>query len=828
MVSPTSRELVSHLWSGALLDVRHALRSLGQTPGVTATIVVMLALGIGANAAIYGVLEKLFFRPTPHVSDPDNIVRLYRTGWDTAGSVSGTFSYSQYSAFRELPAFTDVASSVLRHYYVGYGPQAELVSVSIVTGSFFRFLGARPFLGRFLDQEDDRVGATAAAVISHAYWRRWFGGNQSAGGSTLALSEVTYTIVGVAPPGFSGPDWDAPDVCVPIHIAGPVALGPSWLETFWLGMLARLSPTATAALAAEQATSVLRTQLADEPGREMMRERVTTGPIMEARGPDADQGVLRLPVVVGGVAAGLLIVSSVNVTVVLLLRAARRRRELAVRSVLGAGRWRTTRLMVLESLALALGAALAATALGTVTTRVLRVILLPSMNWAAPAFDTRLFLFAAGAALAIGLLTGSLPAILARRSAVMEDLRAGTQVADRRQAPIRATLLMLQGVLAMVLMVGAGVFYRSLEAARRRDVGFDVDRLLVVQLYRFRDRRAVGVEEEAVAALVDRARRLPGIVDISQSTVSAGWWSSVLTQRIVPGGLQSMSRGEPPSVAGVTANFFEVNGLAITRGRGFTDADGVGAPKVAVVSRTLAIRLWPGADPLGACLRVGQPNPNAECIRVVGVVEDAGGEAMVPSEQFPRSYVPLPQSAQRAGPRSLVIRTREDPRRLTADVLRAMGQVFPDLPRERVQALPDLLASRVRPWTIGAGLFGAAAALALLVAAIGLYAAIAFAVRMREQEFGVRRAVGATTGHLVRLVMTQSVGYAVGGILLGSVVGQLGARFIDPLLYRETSARDPTAYVVAGIMLLAACLAAATFPARAAARVGPRVSLQAE
>jgi ABC-type antimicrobial peptide transport system permease subunit len=377
----------------------------------------------------------------------------------------------------------------------------------------------------------------------------------------------------------------------------------------------------------------------------------------------------------------------------------------------------------------------------------------------------------------------------------------------------------------LVLLLGAAVFYRSLDAARSEEVGFDVEHLLVVQLYRLQERRAVGVPDDVVSAMTDRVSRLPNVAGIAQSTVSAAWWSSVLTQRIAPQQLLA-SQSESPSVAGVTPNFFAMNGLSIERGRGFSDADDAAAPKVAVVSRSLARTLWPAVEPIDQCLSAGPVDPT-QCVRVVGLVEDVGARVSGP-DQFPRAYVPLLQSARNSGPRSLVIRTLDDPGRVIAPVLGIMAQLLPDLPRERVQALPDLLASRLRPWKVGGGLFMAAGGLALLVAAIGLYATTAFGVRLREHEFGIRRAVGATPRHLLLLAMRQTVAYAAGGIALGTVLGQWGARFVDPLLFRGVSARDPTVYLLAAIVLLATCLTATTFPARAAARVDPRLSLQAE
>ncbi|MBI3982013.1 MAG: ABC transporter permease, partial [Gemmatimonadetes bacterium] len=343
-------------WAGWALDLRHALRSLGRTPGVTTAIIVMLALGIGANAAIYGILEKLLLRPPPHVTEPDRIRWLYRTGKaDHTGReyTSGSFSYAQYEVLSaNVPALEAITGAVVRHYYVGRGQQSDLIPVTAVTGTFFPLLGISPFLGRLIEPADDREAATPAAVISYGLWRRSFGASESALGTALSVNDVTYTIVGVAPRGFSGPDWSSSDIWVPVRFAGPGADGPDWRRAAWLKLLARVGMGVLPTVAAEQATSALRSHgLDDRAGRALGGERVIAGPIVEARGPLASglNVVLHLPLVVAGVATIVLLIACANVTVLLLLRATGRRRELAIRTAIGGGRWRVARLLVVES-----------------------------------------------------------------------------------------------------------------------------------------------------------------------------------------------------------------------------------------------------------------------------------------------------------------------------------------------------------------------------------------------------------------------------------------------------------------------------------------------
>jgi predicted permease len=821
------------------LDVRQAVRGYTSTPGVTLAILTMLALGVGANTAMYGILDKLFIQPPPHINGPDGILRLYareRSGFTGGEEITHSqFDLEQYAALaRDVPAFAALAG-----YWgpsretSGHGQQAEQLRTQTVTGNYFEFLGVQPGRGRLLEPADDDPTAAPAAVISYGYWQRRFGGSDAALGRVLDVGGTTYTVVGVAPRGFSGATANAADIWVPAEIAG-AAQGPHWRQRYWGGLplraLARLRRGVTPTVAAEQAAAVLRAHYettllptGDRPPP-LGALRVFTGSLMDAFGPEGLSEGLRLSLLVGGVALILLAIACANVANLLMLRAATRRRELAVRSALGAGRWRVARMLLIESTVLALAAGMAAIGVAAVTGRVLRVVLVPSMQWATGVVDLRVLLFASAVALALGLLAGVVPALQARRGAGVDDLRAGVRAARRGSTPVRAGLLITQGALALVLVVGAGVFYRSLEAARRHDAGLDLERLLVVNLNptALNPVDSPSLVEERVAAIDERLRRLPGVVDVAQVSHMAAmeWTRMALRVR----GIESLPRMPGPYIRGVTPNFFRVAGLATTRGRGLGDSDAKGAPRVALVNTVMARALWPSGDPIGACLYVGDPN---ECTTVVGVVETERASVRM-GEAVAQYYVPLAQYPRPLNSRSLLVRARDKPQQLVQPTLRAMAGLFPDLPRDRVVVLGQSYGRELRPWKVGMGLFGAAAGLALLVAAVGLYAVIAYGVRQREHEFGIRRALGAQVSDITRLVMTQSVSFAVLGAALGVALAYWGARFVTPLLHRDVSGRDPLVLVVAGGVLLAACLLAGLFPARGAARADPRAALQAE
>lgn len=818
------------------LDVRHALRGYVATPGVTFAVVTMLALGIGANAAMYGILSKLLIQPPPHITSPESILRLYVRQRDAfTGDAEITheqFDFAQFSALqRDVSAFAELTGySGPWPEKVGHGQETQQVAGETITGNFFAFLGVGPLRGRLIEPADDRPGAPPAAVISYGYWQRHFGGRDAALGATLDIGRTTYTVIGVAPRGFSGPGVDAPDVWLPAQIVGPAA-GSQWRYFGGLPLraLVRLKPGATPAVAAQQATAVLRANYATTilpPGAHappLGVLRVLTGPLVDPFGPLAMSDGLHLSLLVGGVALILLIIACANVANLLLLRAATRRRELAVRSALGAGRWRVVRMLLIESTILALAAGAAAIAVATITGRILRVALLPAVQWATGVLDLRVLLFAGLAALALGVVTGAPPAIQARRGAGVGDLRAGVRAARRHSTPVRAGLLVLQSALALVLVAGAGAFYLSLEKAGHHDPGYALDHLLTVNVNHPDPADRSPLPEEDISTVADRVRHLAGVTGVAQTTN----WSVLIgpAEPLSVPGIASLPRMPGPFMKGVTPNFFDVVGLPILRGRGFSDADRAGAPSVAVVNTAMARAIWPAGEPLGACLYVGRGSNS--CTTVVGV---AGAEAPDPRSTSPLAqyYVPLAQYASQPYRRVLVVRARDDPRRLIQPILGIMAGRFPSLPRERVAALRDLTAPWLRPWRMGMGLFGAAAGLALFLAAMGLYAMIAYGVRQREHEFGIRRALGAQVSDLARLVILQTVTLAVPGLLLGAAAVGLSARSINPLLYPGLSAHDPTVLVPAATILLAACLAAGIFPARNAGRADPRAALQAE
>ena len=827
---PLIRELTRETWGWRpaerlLQDVRSALRGMRRNPGYASAVVLTLALGIGLNAAMYGMLSRLFLQ-TPHIEDPDGIHRVWVRQGDR-GDPTRVYDSVLWRDFTGLQADTDRYSAVGGYSAPwptpnGRGQTAEELQVSPVTGGFFGLLGARPALGRPIAPENDHPAAPPVAVIGNGYWERRFGGAREALGATVTFADVTYAIVGVMPPGFSGSEPNAVDVWLPKQIAETVS------PRSFVTALVRLAPGVAAEAAGAAATAMLRAARADGSRPWETDATVVLGPLLKTRGPAPLEGDMQLPLVVGGVALVVLLIATANVSNLLMLRVAARRRELAVRHALGAGRWGVGRLLVVESFVLAALSGLAALGVATVAGRVLRVTLLPRYQWDGGLLDVTAITFTGAAVLAVGLAAALLPALYAARSRGIERLD-GLRGARPLGAPVRTGLIVVQAALSLVLLNGAAMFYRSFEAARQLDLGYARENVLTVRLDD--DQREPTLNESTVDALEARVRSLPGVLDVAQAT-NTPLTAASARRSLRPEGLDRYPLTIAPFENYVTPNFFRVAGLDVRDGRGFTEHDRAGAQKVVVVNAPLARGLWPGQRAVGRCLFLGEAS---DCTTVVGVAESALEFGLRDTNRVPHYYVPLDQAA--ADPdtaeevlryRSLVVRTQGNPGRTVPPVLAALAELFPDLPASRVRSLPDVHAGRIRSWTIGTGLFGAAALLAVLLAALGLYAVIAFGVRQRELEFGIRRALGAQAWDLLRLVLVRGLSLAGVGVAGGGLAALWAGRFVAPLLFEGHSPRDPLALAAAALVLVTVALAASFFPARRASQADPRQAMQAE
>ena len=620
-------------------------------------MVVTLALGIGLNAAMYTLLSRLFLEAPPHIEAPDELHRVWvreRFRCDENGDPIAPMyarERTDWADFSALGADVDRFGAVAgytraRPMQNGRGQQAEELQVSWVTGELLALLGARPALGRPIVAEDDDVAAEPVAVIGNGYWQRRFGGTREALGATLTFGEITYTIVGVMPAAFAGPEPHAADVWLPLHLAATDARD-NWRDScsgFSLAALLRLAPGTTAEAAEAAATSALRAARADSP-RHDTEGAVVLGPVLPTRGPGRLGGDMLLPLVVGGVAGTVLLIAAANVTNLLMLRVAARRRELAVRHALGAGRWAVGRLLVMESLVLATLSGGAALGLAAVASRVLRSTLLPQHQWAGGPLDSMAIAFTAVAAFVVGLATAAAPAVYAARSGGIDRLD-GLRGARALGAPVRTGLIVVQAALSLVLLNGAAIFYGSFDAARKLDVGYAKENLLTVQMGT--GWGGTPREESTINAMETRVRSLPGVLDVARTTAAP------MTMVAAGLALRPEAPGELPRAGGpyenfVTENYFRVAGLDFEDGRGFTERDRAGAPRVAVVNARFARLVWPGRSAVDRCLFVGQGA--SACSRVVGVTETALEFGVQDVNRVPHFYLPLESGVARPGVR---------------------------------------------------------------------------------------------------------------------------------------------------------------------------------
>jgi predicted permease len=806
-----------------LQDLKFALRQLLRSPGFTAVAVITLALGIGATTTLVSVVDTLMFKPPVGVVEPDRVVRPYFR-WDLwTGS---TVSYPDFTDLRDqVKAFSHVAAVYRSQTSLGSGANAKPVKLYGVTGQFFELLGTPPAMGRVLSSEDDRPGAPAyVTVITDAYWRRELGGAADALGRMLELGNHRYEIVGIMPHGFSGSDLEGPDLWVPFSAVGP-SFGGSEFATqrgsFFLFTLARLAPGATTAEAEAQATAAITTGRANV--RNMAKfESVQLGPIQEARGPGA-KDTAHLAVWLMGVSLMVLLLACANVANLLLARGLERGREIAIRKALGAGRGRVLRQLLTEGLLLGLMGGVAALLVAVWGGAVVRRLLLPSGAAQSFTLDGRVFLAALIASVGAGALAGLLPAWRAARGNLNTMIKDGAPAAAGGRSRLRGALVVVQVTISLLLVAGTGLFVQSLRHALALDLGFDVDRVVYVGA----ELSAIGFPpaelQRAFEAMREAVQHQPGVESTSLSHGGAFDWSFAESVGIPGRDSLASPPGGGPYFQSVTPEYLSTVGLTILAGRGLTVEDRQGSAPVMVISQGMARFFWPGQNPVGTCMRVGD---DKGCTRIVGIAED-GRRSGILEETGAMFYIPLAQASEPPTQLELVVRARGDAAALAA-ALRPLAQsAYPGLPYLEVQTMRDRIGPQFETWRLGATLFGAFGLLGLTLAAVGVYGALAYRVRGRTRELGIRLALGAEARALAEMVIKEGLGLTVLGVGLGTAGALAAGKALQSLLY-GVSARDPVVLSASTALLLLAALIASWLPARRATRVDPVVALRSE
>jgi putative ABC transport system permease protein len=828
--------LTERFTEGVRQDLRDALRGLRRSRGFAATVVVTLALGSGANAAMFNLVDRLMFRPLAYLTDPDTVHRIYWQ-WHQRGSTTTTVS-TQYARYLDLQkgtsSFAKFAAFFELQQAIGDGESAREQRVGAVSASYFDFFAAKPVLGRFFRGDEDVIPRGAdVAVLSYAFWRSAFGGRDVLG-ELLRVGNVHAAIIGVAPEGFGGVnDADPPAVYIPVTTyAGRAGTGDSntYFNRYhwgWVNVLVRRRAGVTLQHAEADATmafratwEIARADNPDSPSLAEAQPRVWVSSVRPGAGPNPTLEA-RTAFWLWMVAAIVLVIACANVANLFLARALQRTRETAVRRALGVSQWRLMTLPLTESLLLALGSSAAAVLIAHWASAALATMLMPSAAAPPPSLvDARTLAFTFATTLVAGAVVGLTPLYVGRVD-LAHALRSGSRGNAAEGQRLRRLLLVVQAALSIVLLIGAVLFVRSLDAVVASPVGYDADRVLLVQRV-IRGPMFDDATQRAVRALLlTTARGLPGVE--SAAWVSSAPFASTSSTNLYVDGVPAVNSLGAFSFQATTPDYFRTMGTRILRGRGLTAADREGTPPVAVVSESMARVLWPKQNPLGQCFRMREAA--APCTTVVGVAEDIVQRDMTDHRRY-HYYLSIDQYTRTWG-NGLLLRLSGDPRREGDAVRAALQRAMPATAYLRVQPVADLVQNAQRSWRLGAAVFVAFGALTLVVAAVGLYGSTRYDIAQRRHELGIRVALGAGRGDVLRLVVGQSVAVALLGTCLGVPVAWAAARWIQPLLFQQ-SAVDPLVYAGVSLAIVGVALAATMLPAIRAANADPNVALRGE
>jgi predicted permease len=649
-------------------DAKITVRGLRRSPAFTAGVMLTFALGVGANAAMFSLIDRMMLRPPALMRDPASVHRVYMYR-SSDGIESGTGG--QYARNADIARWTTTFSAVAMHttkeLAVGVGQDAREMRIGIVSANFFGFFDAPPAAGRYFGASEDAPPSGApVAVLSHATWQVQYGGRADAIGSTVKIGAVVYTIIGVATEGFVGL-WPLrpPVAFIPVSTYSASAIGPEWQTTYGssigIGSIARLKPGVSVEAASADLTKALvqsyRAEGRSEERLTALRPRALAGSVLIERGPNQSD-VARVATWLGGVALIVLLIACANVASLLLARALSKRREIAVRLALGVSRARLLTQLLTESMVLAVAGSLLGVLVATWLSATLSSAFLPGIKRLSVAGDPRTLAFIGVITLVVGAFTGVLPVLQARRLTLTDDLKAGARAGTFRRSRTRSALLILQGALSLVLLVGAGLFVRSLRNVRDVRLGFDADSVLVVAL-KMRDVELDSAQTAALRLrLVGAATTVPGIPHASLQLESP--FGGMTEWPIAVAGIDSVRKFGRFEFNAVSPGYFATMGTRILRGRAFTSGDRAGARGAVVVSEAMGKVLWPGEDPLDKCVRIGIPPDTMPCRYVVGIAEDIHARGFGPQARNFYYYLPAAQWHQQEG--GLFVRVAGDVR----------------------------------------------------------------------------------------------------------------------------------------------------------------------
>ena len=849
-----------------LNDLRHGVRLLFAAKGWTVVVLLSLALGIGANTAFFSAMNGLLLRTLP-VEDPDSLVRLrwagpndmvtnssdYGFSAETAAgeAVRATFSYPMFEELRaQNRTMTDLAACApLGQVNLTADGRAEIATALVSTGNYYQILGAKAAVGRLLGTEDDKPGAPPAAVISARYWRSRFGGDAGIVGRTVNVNSVPVTLVGVVAPEFVGIQQtaaDPPDVGLPLALDARIVNAATFTgdpgarsrisqpTSWWLQIMGRRKPGVTAAQVKANleglfqqtaraglaqylasATDAVRAASDNQNRTRVPHLLVDSG----SRGVyDVNTADLREVAILMAVAALVLLIVCANVANLLLSRAAGRRKELSIRLSLGATRGRLVRQLLTESVLVAsLGGALG------VVAGFWGQQLLPGAPGRPMPLDWRVVGFAIAATTVSGVVFGIAPALRATGMNLSTSLKESSRSVAGARSVLTRALLVSQIAVSLVLLVGAGLFLRTLVNLRRVDVGFDPRNLVLFRVNPQLNQYDAARSDALYSTLLDRLRTVPGVraAALSQPPLLSGGVSS--TRIVLPG--ETVTRRDASRSINrlvVSPNFFDAMGFRLVAGRVFDERDAGSSPKVVIVNEAAVRKYLPPGNPLGQ--RFGSSPETSRDLEIVGVVADTKYNSLRDPAP-PTMYVPYPQAHPVQA--AFEVRTAADPLGAVPSIRDAVHQVDPDLPLIGMSTQAEQIERRFAQEKVFAQAYALFGGLALVVASVGLFGVMSYSVSRRTNEIGIRMALGAERRDVLRLVIGESMALVVAGMAIGTAAALAAGRLVASLIY-GLAPTDAVTFALAMVVMFVVSAVAGYLPARRASRVDPLVALRCE
>ncbi len=801
-------------------DVQYGARSLQKSPGFLVVAVLTLGLGIGANTAIFSVIDAVLLRPMPY---PDAGRLVFLTEWSEQVP-NMSFSVANFKDVRDQTTVFDTlfAHNGTNFILTGEGGEAERVAARQVSSGVFGTLGKNPILGRAFTAEEDKPGAEKVVLLGEGFWERRFGRDPGVLGRSLSLSGEAFTVIGVMPGTLHG-NLKLSDVFTPLlrledRIGGEERRG----NHPGIYVIGRMKPGIAEEQARTEVVSIAK-RLAEEHPNSNARQSMTLESLQQAYVGDLRPALLLLL----GAVAFVLLIACANVANLLLARAAQREREIAVRMALGAARKRVLRQLLTESVLLSLAGALLGLLLAYGGVKALVASLPANVPRADEiGMDARVLAFTVVLAVLTGIAFGLAPAWKVSGLHMQDPLREGGRGAvGSGHRRTRQVLVVAEISLALVLLVGAGLMLRSFFKVLQADPGFRMEGVLTANLPLSPARFGEHPQKAAVAErIVERLRAIPGVEAAAVSLpLLGGWQSSFMIE-----GRPEPPPGQRPStdVTRVAGDYFRAMGVRLVEGRVFDERDRDKAPLVCMVDETFVKSHWPTESPLGKRVSFNSSrDTEMKWMEVVGVVAHVKNYG-VDEDSRVEIYLPYLQASAGAGV-TAILRTAGDPGSLTTALRQAMRELDPEIPVYQARALPEIAADRNAPRRLAAVLIAVFAAIALVLAAVGIYGVMAYAVAQRTQEIGLRMALGARREDILGMVLRSGTIMAVSGVGIGLVTALALARLITSLLF-QTSATDPPTFSIVPLLLVSVALLACYIPARRATKVDPLVALRYE